>query len=57
MPADAPRPRNRPWATRLRRSGLHFAIADLNNDGMTDIVTSTAYGAFIFFNQISKNRA
>lgn len=36
--------------------GSHFAVADLNNDGMPEIVTSTAYGTFIFFNEMKKNR-
>lgn len=37
--------------------GSHFAVADLNGDGMPEVVTSTAYGTFIFFNEMKKNRA
>lgn len=36
--------------------GSHFAVADLNSDGMPEVVTSTAYGTFIFFNELKKNR-
>jgi Domain of Unknown Function (DUF1080)/FG-GAP-like repeat/FG-GAP repeat len=34
--------------------GSHIAVADLNGDGKPDVVTSGAYGTFIFYNEMKK---
>jgi hypothetical protein len=34
--------------------GAHLAVADLNNDGAPEIVTSTKQGTFIFWNNWKK---
>lgn len=31
--------------------GSHIVVTDLNGDGTPDIVTSGAYGTFVFFNE------
>lgn len=36
--------------------GSHFTVVDLNGDGTPDIITSGAYGTFVFFNHEQQGR-
>jgi hypothetical protein len=37
--------------------GSNFTIADMNHDGVPDIVTSVDKGTFVFFNELRAGRA